>query len=114
MIAPKRDLGNIFSSTLAISSTIKQMTSLLVPGAMNINIFTINNYNNIRRRTMSSSKANSRTASMSLSILSELYHEKVEHFNDLPNEEFRKPVDSFQLSYGNNRREENQVSKTTD
>jgi len=71
---------------------------------MDIDIFTINNYNNVRKITISPSKANLRTASISLSILSALYHEKIEYFNDLSNE-FRKPVNSFQLSYDNNRRE---------
>ena len=113
MVVPK-NLGNIFSSTSAISSTIKQMTSLPALGVMDIDIFTINNYDNVRRRKMSPIKTNLRTASMSLSILSKPYHEKIEHFNNLSDEEFREPVNSFQLSYNNNRREENQVSKTTD
>ena len=80
---------------------------------MDIDIFTINNYNDVRKITISSSKANLRIASMSSSILSELYHEKIEYFNNLSNE-FRKPVNSSQLSYDNNRREENQISKATD
>jgi len=81
---------------------------------MNIDIFTINNYNNVRGRTISPNKANSRTASMSLSISSEPYYEKIEHFNNLSDEEFRKPVNSSQLSYNDNRGEGNQVSKVTD
>jgi len=43
---------------------------------MNIDIFTINNYNNVRGITISPNKANSRTASMYLSISSEPYYEK--------------------------------------
>ena len=113
IVVPKKDLENIFSSTLAISSTTKQITYLLAPRVMDIDIFTINNYNDVRRITISPSKANLRIASMSSSILSELYHEKIEYFNNLSNE-FRKPVNSSQLSYDNNRREENQISKATD
>jgi len=80
---------------------------------MDIDIFTINNYNDVRKITISPSKANLRIASMSSSILSELYYEKIKYFNNLSNE-FRKPVNSSQLSYDNNRREENQISKATD
>jgi len=84
---------------------MKQITSLPTPGMIDIDIFTVNNYDNVRGRTMSSSKANSRTTLMSLSISSEPYYENMEHFNDLPNKEFREPVNSFQLSYDNNRGE---------
>ena len=51
---------------------------------------------------------------MSLSISSEPYYEKIEHFNNLSDEEFGKPVNSSQLSYNDNRGEGNQVSKVTD
>jgi len=56
---------------------------------------------------MSFSKVSLRTASMSLSVLSELYHEKMEHFNNLSYKEFREPVNSFSLSYNNNKKEGN-------
>jgi len=59
---------------------------------MDIDIFTVNNYDNVRKRTISPSKASLRTASISLSILSELYHEKMEHFNNLSYKEFREPI----------------------
>jgi len=81
---------------------------------MDIDIFTVNNYDDIRKRIMSPSKASLRTASMSLSVLSEPYYEKMEHFNNFSYKEFREPVNSFQLSYNNNKGKENQVSKTTD
>ena len=83
MIMPKRDLGNIFSYTSAISSTTKQITSLLALGAMdinnfNVNNFNVNNYDNVRGRTIFSNEANLRTASMSSSVSSELYYKKME------------------------------------
>ena len=68
---------------------------------MDINDCNIDNYNNVRRQTMSHSKANSRTVFMSPSEASKPYHTKMEQLNDLPDKEFRDPIDSSQLSYNN-------------
>ena len=92
---------------------MKQIISLSASRAIDINNFTINNYNNVRRRTMSLSKANSRTALMSLSVFFKLYYEKIEYFNNLLDKKFRETIDSSQLSYNNNMEEGNQVSKVT-
>jgi len=70
---------------------------------MDIDILTVNKYDNVRGRTMFLIKANLRTTSMSSNVLSKPYHEKIEHFNDLSDKEFRKPIDSSQLSYNDNR-----------
>ena len=113
IVAPKRDLGNIFSFTSATSSTTKHITFLPAFGAIDINNYNVDNYDGIRGRTISFSKANLRTTLMSSSISSKLYHNKMEQFNDLFDEEFRELVDSFQLSYNDNRGKINQISKIT-
>ena len=110
---PKRDLENTFSYTSATSSATKQITSLLALGAMDINNFNVNNYDNVRERTMFSNKANLRTASMSLSVSSEPYYKKMEWFNNLTDKEFREFVNSSQLLYNNNGGKGNQISKAT-
>ena len=110
---PKRDLENTFSYTSATSSATKQITSLLALGAMDINNFNVNNYDNVRERTMFSNKANLRTASMSSSVSSEPYYKKMEWFNNLTDKEFREFINSSQLLYNNNRGKGNQISKAT-
>ena len=113
MVVPKRDSGNIHFSTSAITSTMTQMAFIPASEAMDIDSY-IDNYDNIRGRTSSPSKAGSRSASMSSSILLEPYCEKMEHYNDLPDEDFRELVNSSQLFYNDNSKEGNQVSKATD
>jgi len=74
----------------------------------------INNFNNIRERSTSPSKMSSKSPSISSTTSSIPYHEKMEINNDLPDEKFTEPVNSFQLSYKNNSREGITVSEMTD
>ena len=74
----------------------------------------INNFNNIRERSTSPSKMSSKSPSISFTTSFIPYHEKMEINNDLPDEKFTEPVDSFQLSYKNNSREDILVSEVTD
>ena len=62
----------------------------------------INNFNNIRERSTFPSKISSKSLSISFTTSFIPYHEKIEINNDLPDEKFTEPVDSFQLSYKNN------------
>ena len=110
MVVSNRDIGNTFSSTLAISYTIMQMTSLPANVAIDIDDIAVDNYDNIRERTLFSSKVNLRSTSMSSSVSSEAYYNKIEYLNDLPDEEFREHVDSSQLSYNDHNEEESWVS----
>jgi len=73
----------------------------------------INNFNNIREKSTSPSKMSSKNLSISSTTSSIPYHEKMEINNDLPDEKFTEPVDSFQLSYKNNSREGIPVSEVT-
>ena len=73
------------------------------------NISNINNYNDVREHTMSSNKATSRMVSMSLSKILEDYATRVECFNNIlipNNKKTRKPINSSQLSYIEQRKTE--------
>jgi len=109
MVAPKRDLGNIHFSTSALTSTMTHMALLPAPEAMDID-----NYNDVRGRKSSPSKASSRSALISSSVSSQPYHERMVLNNDLPDKEVVKPVNSSQLSYKDKSEERNTVSKATD
>jgi len=82
--------------------------------AMDINDCNVDNYDDVREQTMSHNKANSRTVFISSSEVFKPYHAKMEQLNDLPDEEFRDPIDSSQLLYDNQREREIQVSRMTD
>ena len=114
MVVLIRDIGNITFSTSAITFKPIYMTSLLVSVAMDINDYNVNNYNDVRRWTISCSKANSRIVSISSSKASKPYHAKIKQLNNLTNKEFRDPINSSQLSYSNQREREIQVSRATD
>ena len=69
----------------------------------------------IKRRSTSSSKAISRSISISSTASSCAYHLRMECKNNLLDEMEVEPIDSSHLSYINNvEREENSVSKITD
>ena len=74
----------------------------------------IDNYNDVRGRKSSPSKASSRSALISSSVSSQPYHERMVLNNDLPDKEVVKPVNSSQLSYKDKSEERNTVSKATD
>ena len=74
----------------------------------------INNFNNIRRRSTSPSKISSRSFLIFSTTSSILYHKKIKINNDLPNEKLTEPVNSSQLLYKDNSREDISVSKVTD
>ena len=74
----------------------------------------INNFNNIRERSNFPSKMSSRSPLISSTTLSIPYYEKMEINNDLPDKEFTEPVNSSQLLYKDNSREDISVSKVTD
>jgi len=105
---PKRDLENIYFSTSALTSTITHMALLLPPEVINID-----NYNDVKGRKSSSSKASFRSTLISSSVSSQPYYKRIVLNNDLPNEEVVEPVNSFQLSYKDKSKEKNTVSKAT-
>ena len=109
MVVPKRDLGNIHFSTSALTSTMTHIVFLPAPEVMDIN-----NYNNVRGRKSSPSKASSRSALISSSVSSQPYHKRMVLNNDLPDEEFVEPVNSSQQSYKDKSEKINTISKATD
>ena len=109
IVAPIRELVNKYLSTSAFNSTPLQMTRIPANEAMDVN-----NYNDIRGRTTSSSKVSLRVALVTSNASSISYHERMEINNNLSDEEFRDPIDSSQLSYKGNNEEGNPVSEVTD
>ena len=102
MVVPIRDIGNTTFSTLAIMILDSNM-DILALGVMNINNFnigSIDNFDDVREHMIFPNKAISRIVSMSSSKASKEYAAKVERLNSVPdNNEFRKPIDSSNLSY---------------
>ena len=111
MVALYRDLGNkqLFSSAF-IYSTI-QIAQLPADSVMDID--DIDFSANIRRRSHSSSRATTRSASLSSSAFFVPYHKRMKINNDLPDDNFKEPANSSQLSYKDNSQQENCVSKVT-
>ena len=108
IVVPKRELRNIHFSTSAFISTTTYMACIPASDVMNIN-----NYSDVRERTHFTSKASFRSALISSSVLSQPYYKKIVLNNDLSNEDFREPVDKFQLSYKDNSKEINLIRKAT-
>ena len=94
MVAPNRDLGNKqFLSSAFTFSTI-QMASL--PSIVVIDVNKVNNFDNVRRRSSSSSKVSFRSISIFSNVSSILHYERMTINNNLPDEEFKEPVDVLQ------------------
>ena len=115
MVAPIRDIGNKSFSTSATMNSDSRMTFPPNMG-MDVDDFgsrNVNNYDDVRGRTMTSNKTSSRTVSMSSSEALVDYATKLECLNNvLDDEETREPIDNSQLSYAEPK--EIQVSGATD
>ena len=92
--------------------------NLPAPVDMDIDDFNVSNsdnYDDVRGWMMSSNKTTSRMVSMSSSEASEEYTSRMEHLNNLPDdEEIREPIGSSQLFYVEGGGEGNPVSKAAD
>ena len=95
MVAPNRDLGNKqqFSSSSAFITSTTQMAWFPALD-LAIDVDGVNNSNNVRGRSPFSSKVTSRSPSVSLSISSISYHERIVINNDLPDKELNKSINS--------------------
>ena len=95
MVIPNRDLGNKqqFSFSLAFITSTSQMAQFSILGLV-MNINDVDNFNDIRKRSPSSSKVISRSLFVSLSTSSIPYHKRMVINNDLPDEELKEPIDS--------------------
>ena len=94
MVAPNRDLGNKQFSSSAFTSFASQIAHLSANLAIDIDKNNkVDNYDDVRGRSPSSINVSSRNAS------SIPYYERIVINNNIPDEEFRKPIDSSQLSY---------------
>ena len=108
MVVPIREVVNIHFSNSASGTTHFSMAQL--PSNMDMDV----DYDIIRGRSTSSSKANSRNSLVSSSTSSIPYHQCMEMNNDLLDIEIQDPIDSSQLSYEGNAEVGNLVSKATD
>ena len=108
MVAPIRELVNIHFSTSALN--LKPLHMAKLPSKMEMDI----DSDSIRRRSTSSSKVSSRSASVTSNALSTPYHKRMEINNDLPDKDFRDPANSSQLSYKDGNEEGNSVRKAAD
>ena len=108
MVVPIRELVNIHFSTSALNLKPLQMANL--PSEMDMNV----DYDIIRGRLTFSSKVSLRSSSVISNALSTLYHERMEINNNLPDENSRDSVDSFQLLYKDSNKEGNSVRKVAD
>ena len=108
---PNRDLENKQFLSLAFISSTVQINPL--PSVMEMDINKVDNCDDIRR-SPSSNKVSSRSISISSSISSIPYHERIVINNDLTDKEFKKPVDSSQLSYKSDSQGKSCVSMATD
>ena len=72
------------------------------------------NCNNIKKRSALSSKANSRSSLISSSTSSMPYHEYMDMNNNILDDNIQEPIDSSQLSYKNNIKKDESVSKIAD
>ena len=103
MVAPNRVLGNIQFPPSAFTSTASQIDYLLAGLAIDINTTKkVNNYDNARERSSSSSFVSSRSTSVESKASSIPYYKRIVIQNDLLDEEFKEPIDCSQLPYNNN------------
>ena len=80
---------------------------------MVIDIDKVDNFDDVRGRSPSSSKIISGSASIFSSTSSILYYKRIVINNNLPDEEFKESIDSSQLSYKDNSQERNHISMVT-
>ena len=112
MIVPNRDLENKQFLSLTFTSSTIQIN--LLSFAIEMDIDKVDNCDDIRRRSLSSNKVSSRSISISSSISSIPYHKRIVINNNFTNKEFKKSVDSSQLSYKSDSQGKNCVSMATD
>jgi len=112
MVAPNRNLGNIHFLSSAFTTTSTQMNSLLSTLEMNIN--SINNYDNVRERTHSPSNISTRSTSVVSQASSLLYYERMVINNNLSDKKIVEPINSSQLSSSGDSQGRNCDSVTTD
>ena len=101
MVVLVREVANIQFSYSSANTLWPSMTHL--PSDVEID--------DIRKRSPLSSKPSSRNLSVSSSTSSRPYYKYIKLNNDLPNINLWEPIDSSQLSYKNNTRNEKLVSK---
>lgn len=104
-----KETQRIYIFLLQLLLLLQHIAHLPAPEIMNID-----SYNDIKERKSSPSKVSSGSTSISSSVSSQSYHERMVFNNNLPNKEVVEPVNSFQLFYKDKSEEINTVSKTTD
>ena len=100
MIMPNRDLRNIQISTSVFLFTTLQIDCLPAGLAMDIDFNkNVDNFDNIRERSPSPSRVTLRSTFIISKTSSIPYHKRMEIQNKFLEEEFKKLINSSQLSY---------------
>ena len=108
IVVSLRDIGNKLLFTLAFMNSYSSM-GIGIDDFISRNV---DNYNDVRNRSMTSNKTASRTISMSLSKTSVNYATRMEQFNDISDKvKTRDPINISQLSYA--KPKEIQVNRIT-
>ena len=84
-----------------------------LPSTLEMDINSINNYNDVRKRTYFLSNVSTRSVSIVSQASSLPYHERMLINNNLPDKEIMEPIDSSQLSYSGDGQGRNCNSITT-
>ena len=118
MVVPNRDLGNIHFLSSAFTTTSTQTSTQTnpnpLPSALEMDINSVDNYDDVRGRTHSPSNVSTRSVSVVSQASSLPYHERMVINNNLPDEDIVEPIDNSQLSYSGDGQGRNCVSVATD
>ena len=120
MVAPIRDIGNKFFSSSVILSTTLNRTLLSnmdmdMDNHINFPNNVADNYNKVRGCSLTSSRQQSKIASMFSSMHLVDYTGRCTHINDfIEDEQTKNLINSSQLSYTSLKEQGNQVSKVAD
>jgi len=84
-----------------------------LPSALEMDIDSVNSYDNVRKRTHSPSNVSTKSVSVVSQASSLLYHKRMVINNNLSDKEIMESIDSSQLSYSSDSQERNHDSVTT-
>jgi len=102
MVASNRDIRNINFYSSALTNSLTQMVFFSLGVVMNVDKYSIDNYDNVRKRKSSPSN-----------ISSVVYYDRIIINNDLFKQEQVEPIDNFQVLYSRKCQRNNQDSMVT-
>jgi len=99
MVASNRDIKNINFYSSALTNFLTQIVFFFLGVAMNVDKYSIDNYDNMRKRKSSPSNISSRNVSVISNVSSVVYYDRMIINNDLFKQEQVEPIDNFQVLY---------------